>query len=1033
MEAKALAALVPAMAQAQKELAADLAGWYQKLGPNAASLKYTPAHLRQIQVLLGIAEAKAQTIHKGYPYASFPMVAAQAVLNTMNQQMPQKLAAQTLESQLTALSAKFEGLPSPQLIHAAALAKGDKLVLSKHQSSANRYAGQVLTDLKFQFGVGLAKGETIQQLTKRIAGLSGFQKAVDASHPAHAGSAVAGALTKRYHNWAQRLVRTELTHSYNAVAMAGIQAAHKVDDRVVAVWDATNDLRVCLQCKALHGKQVTPGGLYQGGIPHPPAHPNCRCAVVSWIDDDGWDDDETIPYVPSHEEVMAEQALLQKQQDELARREAATQAAKAVAKEDLDAYDAHKIKLAAEKAAAEQAALEAKLKKEEAEYQAMLAAQKAAALKAQQEAEAAAKKAIAKQKAAELKAKKAALAALKPAEFDPATSPHMKSFWKGKKAGQEAIIGKGGFALKDKDTIIGHGYEFKWDGKLGEWQFQKGPDGFTYSHQKKAWIPLKPIEPVPPPPPPKPAAPTTPQPMDIKGYEWKAVGDKWVLHKGGVPASQLVPKHQHGVHHDLADKYALGQQLADKGLVTTGLGVMEGHGYIFQKKGDYWVKTHFLGTNVEVPSYTPSVPSTPPPATWTPPKIELAPNRKGVHSFDAHPSSEYKGLHGKAFEMDGDVVEGHSVRAVKVKGADGEDYYECVFKMTHAYTNALATYAPGSPSSWMFRERSVVGGVLKDKSGKENNPTSTIKRRMKVEGGTTTEIGSGGAMQNVVRIRAKNLKELDEAMDRLSKHVGADLRKKPEQADRELANKARLCSKFDPQSFGPAMNRATTPELQRQVIEDHWARLSKAHPIMQKALADMQTVEVFPGHVAGYSKTLGKHIAETYPSLYSTSQAPADIAALVAENGMLASSKRFNSGIFTTGMSTERDFETGGADGVFIRVSKQREEADSWSNFTVIYDTEKVLGRTDWWGFNFDNYGRSGYDSYGSRWSVPGMKRGDAESGNEVMPMYGVPTSAIKKLVCKDRTFRDSVLEKLRKKGITKVNGVPIEEFVTSR
>lgn len=1069
MEAKALAALVPAMAAAQKELSHDLAGWLAKLGPNAIDQKFTPAHLKQIQTLLGVAQAKASLTGAGYPYASFPMVAAKAVQDAMGKQMPQKLAAQTLEGQLVALHAKFADLPSPQLVHAALIAKGDHMVVNQFKNSSARYAGQVGQDLKFQFGVGLAKGETIQQLTKRIAGLSGFQKAVDASHPQHAGGAMAGGLTKRYHNWAQRLVRTELNQAYNKTALDGIKVAHTLDDRIVMMWDATNDMRVCLYCRALHGKKAAPGKSFPGGHMQPPAHPNCRCALVSWMED-AWDDGE-VPVVPSAEEVAEKEKLTQKQHDEGVRRGGQRAEAQAAAKEDLKAYDQHKQDEQVKAIAAQQAAAKAKADAEAAAYQKMLAEKKAAeeAAKAKLLTEQAAAKAAADAAAKKLAAEaKKAAAALKAetgaAKFDPVTSGQLKFIPSGKKKGQAALLSKPGMVLVDKDTIKGHGYEVKWQAKDAQWVTKSGPmdAGFKFDYTgsygaKGQWVPMNtPPKPVTVPTPAAKAAQVVaaappvkasgPMPMAIKGYEWKDVGGQWTLHKGDVPASSLVPawtKNQHTKGIEFQDSYTLGADLASKGMVTTGLGKMEGYGFTFEKNTStgQWEKTSITTpTGTKVPYVKPApAPSasrapTPPPAPvgWKPTPIKLAPNRKGVTDFDAHPTKEFHGKHGRGFAQDGDVIEGGSVRVLKVTDSSGNTYFETNFKVTHPYGAAATTYGTGQGSQWTYNSRTLTGGVLKDSYGTESVYGRTNIHKDKDH---TVEVGTAGALKNSVRIRAKSLAELNNAMDRFGEHLGADLRKPPTKEDLLLHAKARIAAKYDPAEFGRSMRTAgATADQQRANIEAAYEKVLAKYPKAAAHLKDVEEVEVYPGHKALYSKSLGKEIAAQFPTMTHTGSPPAAIAAdIVSETGLMSSAKRYATGTFTTGMSTSTDFETGGADGVFMRLNSKEKEhhtSSGGSGFKLILDTEKVMGRLDWWAFNEDNYGRSSYDQSGSRWAVKDMKRGRESGSNEVMAPQGIPPSAIKLMICKNADYRNEVLATLKARGVTKINGMPVEQVV---
>lgn len=309
MDANAVAALRPAMAAAQLELEHDLKKWMKLLGPNAAQLKYTPAHLHQVRLILGVAEGAAS----GNRRTGYPTIASRAVRSVMGlAEAPQK-AAQTLKHELESLAGHFADIPPPQLVHAAALAAGKNLVIDRYPKSAARYAGQVKDDLKLQFGIGLAKGETIGQLTKRIANISTFKTAVDANHPEHAAKAMAAGLARRYENWANRLVRTELVNSYNYTATQGIKKAHEMDDRVVMVWDAANDMRVCPACRDMHGRNIMPGAksgffsrVINKGVDYPPLHPYCRCAVVAWMAEWGTEDSEEpdlIAPVPGQVEI----------------------------------------------------------------------------------------------------------------------------------------------------------------------------------------------------------------------------------------------------------------------------------------------------------------------------------------------------------------------------------------------------------------------------------------------------------------------------------------------------------------------------------------------------------------------------------------------------------------------------------------------------------------------------------------------------------------------------------------------------------
>lgn len=396
-------------------------------------------------------------------------------------------------------------------------------------------------------------------------------------------------------------------------------------------------------------------------------------------------------------------------------------------------------------------------------------------------------------------------------------------------------------------------------------------------------------------------------------------------------------------------------------------------------------------------------------------------------SFEAR---EFVGVHGRGFVQDADAIEGGSVRVVKVNGASGE-YYEAVFKVTSPYGDGARAYGTESSADWTFRQREVRNGELRDLSHTETMPNGARIRRGP---GGTVEVGNAGALRNQVRIRATSLAELDKAMEDLSKHIGVDLRKQPSRADLELQTKARLAAKFDPKSFGSRMQSVTTPAKQREVIESIFDEQAKKHPVLLEALKDVQVKEVYPGHRTLYSESFGKHMAKQWGAMYHDGNPPAEIAAkIVGDTGLMSSVKRYNAGVFVTGMSTSADFRTGGADGVFMRVSKAT-PSSAGGNFRAVLDTKQVMGRLDWWAFNHDNYGRAGYQEYASRWSVPDQLAAKTASGsNEVMATHGVPPGAFKKFIVSDDAYRQRVLSELRKMGVTEINGKPIDEFVVTR
>ena len=78
--------------------------------------------------------------------------------------------------------------------------------------------------------------------------------------------------------------RTVARTLINGVANAGRMEMYQQNADVIdgVKWLATLDTRSCLQCAALDGRIWPPDQMDE--VPRPPAHPNCRCAVVPYID-----------------------------------------------------------------------------------------------------------------------------------------------------------------------------------------------------------------------------------------------------------------------------------------------------------------------------------------------------------------------------------------------------------------------------------------------------------------------------------------------------------------------------------------------------------------------------------------------------------------------------------------------------------------------------------------------------------------------------------------------------------------------------
>jgi SPP1 gp7 family putative phage head morphogenesis protein len=130
--------------------------------------------------------------------------------------------------------------------------------------------------LQQELNNGLIQGVSSQEMTKRFK-----QKVSPFYAPSKNGVRVPpkpGAAYKA----AERLMRTEITNTYNQATLAGYNASGIVDDYE---YLATLDNRTSTICQDLDGK-VFKISEATAGLNYPPMHPNCRSTTVAKFDDE---------------------------------------------------------------------------------------------------------------------------------------------------------------------------------------------------------------------------------------------------------------------------------------------------------------------------------------------------------------------------------------------------------------------------------------------------------------------------------------------------------------------------------------------------------------------------------------------------------------------------------------------------------------------------------------------------------------------------------------------------------------------------
>lgn len=264
------AKLLPVLRAAHQELERDLKRW---LAREAATGEARFTTQRYRNALIAVRQAAGTINRLGGATEEALWGGAQRAAH---------LATSHLIMEVEKFERIFEGTIRPVSIEVAGvIASGEKLLLKRFATSAQRYAGEVRESVVRELALSRVRGETMFELTNRL------ERELPYIFRGHRAGAA-------------RLARTETQHAYNVFHLEGLKQAKEDDEALVARWDASYDWRRCPMCASLDGQvaDVAHGKKFEARwfsrskrkgirehvayIEHPPGHPNCRCVVTAW-------------------------------------------------------------------------------------------------------------------------------------------------------------------------------------------------------------------------------------------------------------------------------------------------------------------------------------------------------------------------------------------------------------------------------------------------------------------------------------------------------------------------------------------------------------------------------------------------------------------------------------------------------------------------------------------------------------------------------------------------------------------------------
>ncbi|MBI4815584.1 MAG: hypothetical protein HY791_04980 [Deltaproteobacteria bacterium] len=412
---------------------------------------------------------------------------------------------------------------------------------------------------------------------------------------------------------------------------------------------------------------------------------------------------------------------------------------------------------------------------------------------------------------------------------------------------------------------------------------------------------------------------------------------------------------------------------------------------------------------------------------------------------------EAKGLAGQVFMLDGGALRGQKLEVRRVK--DGEEPgFEILLRLAPEKIAALEeslTKAGGSKCSVEFRglelgpdgtatytaaKGALAAGSTHAPKDLDSAATQWATRASSPKGGSVEVVGQKAALavRGLVRIQLRgDDKVCTQQLQNVVKSFGlGHLFAPPTPKAKQKHILMRALWQAD---------QKTAKELSKDLEKLKPEDISKALEAVgytPERIAGLKLEEVFPGHFSVVDPMQPKVLAEAGARyLYSTVTEPAHVLSIL-RGGQKASLQRYKEGMIINGMSTNADFVTGGAVGVFTRLVTQAAiyDGQAWTGRTYkLLQTHEQLARTDWYGWNGDFYGR--------RWEleteknfgvglVKSVDQGGYKTTNEFIFSAGNSAKNIQRVIATTEDARQKLLELLKKESYVPHNGLSLEDFV---
>jgi len=260
-----------------------------------------------------------------------------------------------------------------------------------------------------------------------------------------------------------------------------------------------------------------------------------------------------------------------------------------------------------------------------------------------------------------------------------------------------------------------------------------------------------------------------------------------------------------------------------------------------------------------------------------------------------------------------------------------------------------------------------------------------------------------------------------------------DLTATPTAADEDLLIRAKLLWKNDPQAS------AALSGLQGKALRDKMDEALKAAGVTPERIARTTLENVFDGYQAPVEHGILKDYKKAgLEYVWSGVSSERSVVRALTSPGLLSTNQRTLYGLDIRGSSPFPDMRRGGSDSVFTRIGvKSKHNAAMFrqnyagGNYRIIIDPS-VMERTDWYAYDFDNFGNTADIASLARKPLEFIAdmKDTYRIDNEIMFRRGIPKENFIAVTCDTEAARQRCIDALLNAGIKEVNGIDIYDFV---